>query len=86
MNVQTYRTLPHEVKRQVDAIDMESLWMVRFYEKAGFVRLPRGHTYSGKSGKRYSENDGMIAPVSSIEKFQRIITSEKLFDIGRGNW
>ncbi len=66
--------------------DVSKDWMIRFYEKAGFVRLKRGHTYTGKSGKRYTDTDGMIAPVCSIEKFQRIATSEKVLDIGRGNW
>lgn len=66
--------------------DISKDWMVRFYQKAGFIRLKQGHTYTGKSGKRYTEFDGMIAPVCSIEKFQRVITSEKVLDIGRGNW
>lgn len=66
--------------------NVEKEWMVRFYKKAGFVRLMRGHTYTGKSGKRYTEFDGMIAPVCSAEKFQRISMIKKPFDIGRGNW
>lgn len=66
--------------------DVTKEWMVRFYQKAGFVRLKQGHTYIGKSGKRYTEFDGMVAPIRSIEKFQRVITSEKVLDIGRGNW
>lgn len=66
--------------------DVSKDWMVGFYEKAGFVRIKQGHTYTGKSGKRYTETDGMFAPVTSIEKFQRIISSDKVLDIGRGNW
>ncbi|OGG29194.1 hypothetical protein A2973_03625 [Candidatus Gottesmanbacteria bacterium RIFCSPLOWO2_01_FULL_49_10] len=66
--------------------DMTKEWMVKFYEKAGFIRIKRGHTYAGKSGKRYRETDGMIAPVRSVEKFQHIAASEKVLDIGRGNW
>ena len=66
--------------------DVMKEWMVTFYEKAGFIRLKHGHTYTGKSGKRYTDTDGMLAPVSSIKKFQRIATSEKVLDIGRGNW
>ncbi|MEK7141474.1 MAG: GNAT family N-acetyltransferase [Patescibacteria group bacterium] len=66
--------------------EIEKEWMVAFYEKAGFVRLTRGHTYTGKSGKRYTEFDGMIAPVCTRETFQRIIASKKVLDIGRGNW
>lgn len=66
--------------------DVSKDWMVRFYQKAGFVRLKQGHTYTGKSGKRYTEFDGMVAPVCSTEKFHRIIMSEKALSIGRGNW
>lgn len=66
--------------------DVTKEWMVRFYQKAGFIRIKQGHTYTGKSGKRYTDTDGMIAPVCSMEKFQRIATSEKILDIGRGNW
>ncbi len=66
--------------------DVSKDWMVRFYEKAGFIRIQHGHTYTGKSGKRYTEFDGMVAPVCSTEKFQRIIMGEKALDIGRGNW
>ncbi len=61
-------------------------WMVQFYEKVGFVRLVRGHTYTGKSGKRYTEFDGMIAPVCLSELFQRVSMIKRTFDIGRGNW
>lgn len=66
--------------------DVSKDWMVGFYEKAGFVRLTHGHIYTGKSGKRYTETDGMLAPVCSTEKFHRIATSENVLDIGRGNW
>ncbi|MBI5620954.1 GNAT family N-acetyltransferase [Candidatus Gottesmanbacteria bacterium] len=66
--------------------EVEKEWMVAFYEKAGFVRLTHGHTYTGKSGKRYTEFDGMITPVCTRELFQRIVESNHVFDIGRGNW
>ncbi|MEK7544224.1 MAG: GNAT family N-acetyltransferase [Patescibacteria group bacterium] len=66
--------------------DVTKEWMVNFYQKFGFVRLVHGHTYTGKSGKRYTEFDGMIAPVCSKQLFQRIGMIKKPFDIGRGNW
>lgn len=66
--------------------DLKNNWLVNFYARVGFVPLRRSHTYTGKSGKRYTDMDGMIAPVCSVEKFQRIITSKKALDIGRGNW
>jgi len=40
----------------------------------------------GKSGKRYTEQDAMIAPVCSPEKFKAILSDSKPFDIGQGNW
>jgi len=61
-------------------------WMVRFYEKAGFVCLVPGHTYTGRSGKRYTEYDGMIAPVCSRGVFSHITMMKRPLDIGRGNW
>lgn len=58
----------------------------RLYEKAGFKFLNKPHTYTGKSDKRYSEKDGMLAPVNSKEVFKQIIKDKKPFDIGKGNW
>lgn len=66
--------------------DMKREWMAVFYEKAGFIRLAHGHTYTGKSGARYTEFDGMIAPVCSEELFQRMSMIKYSLDIGRGNW
>jgi len=56
------------------------------YTPVGFVALNRPHTFLGKSGKRYTEHDAMIAPVNSPEKFKAVLTDNKPFDIGRGNW
>ncbi len=66
--------------------DVTKEWMVGFYEKVGFVRLKYGHIYIGKSATRYTEFDGMIAPICSADFFQRIMKSEKVLNIGRGNW
>lgn len=56
------------------------------YAKVGFVPLKKQHTYTGKSGKRYSDTDGMIAPVCSPKMVGKIINSMESFDIGEGNW
>ena len=56
------------------------------YGKVGFVPLGRPHTYLGASGKRYTDNDGMIAPVNSPAIFEAVLTAREPFDIGRGNW
>lgn len=58
----------------------------RLYGQVGFVPLGRTHTYLGASGKRYTDDDGMIAPVNSPELFAAILADGKPFDIGRGNW
>lgn len=56
------------------------------YRQIGFVPLGRAHTYLGASGKRYTDDDGMIAPVNSPDLFAAILADEAPFDIGRGNW
>lgn len=56
------------------------------YAKVSFVPLNRAHTFLGRSGKRYTEHDAMIAPVDSSEKFQAVLTDNKPFYIGVGNW
>jgi GNAT superfamily N-acetyltransferase len=55
------------------------------YGKAGFVPI-RAYTYLGKSGKRYTENNGMIAPVKSRNKFLLILKGKEILDLGTGNW
>lgn len=66
--------------------DIHNPGMVRLYGQVGFVILNKPHTYLGKSGKRYTDTDGMIAPVSSQEVFMEIMRDKEPFDIGRGNW
>lgn len=56
------------------------------YRKVGFVPLGRPHTYLGASGKRYTDDDGMIAPVNSPAIFEAVLAAQEPFDIGRGNW
>lgn len=56
------------------------------YGKVGFVPLGRPHTYLGASGKRYTDTDGMIAPVNSPAIFEAVLAAQEPFDIGRGNW
>lgn len=66
--------------------DPRNKWLVDFYASVGFVPLRRPHTYLGVSGKRYSDTDGMVAPVCSMEKFNLVKKSRTQLDIGRGNW
>lgn len=59
---------------------------IKLYGRVGFVSLKNSHTYLGKSGKRYRDHDGFIAPVCSQEVFQQVLEDTKPFDIGKGNW
>lgn len=65
---------------------IEKPWMVKFYGKVGFILLGRPHTYLGKSGKRYTDHDAMIAPVNSKEIFKFVLLQQSNFDIEVGNW
>lgn len=58
----------------------------KLYRPFGFRHLTQGHTYLGKSGKRYTEYDGMLAMVSSWEIFSQLMLSDTPIDIGVGNW
>ena len=60
--------------------------MVRLYGQSGFVPLRRPHTYFGKSGRLYEDNDAMIAPICSPAVFNEVLTSSEPFHIGTGNW
>lgn len=66
--------------------DIKNESLQRLYEKNGFVLLKKPHTYLGKSGKRYTEEDGMLAPVNSLKLFKYILETKEGFDIGIGNW
>jgi predicted N-acetyltransferase YhbS len=60
--------------------------LTELYSQAGFVRLNHGHTFLGASGRRYVDQDGMIAPVLSQKLFEAIMVQPEPFDIGQGNW
>lgn len=60
--------------------------LTELYGHAGFVRLTYGQTYLGASGRRYVDQDGMIAPVLSQKFFEAIMVQPEPFDIGQGNW
>lgn len=60
--------------------------MIKLYSQFGFVTLDRSHVYLGKSGKKYEDNDAMIAPINSVEIFQEVKEDLKPFNIGTGNW
>lgn len=66
--------------------DVDKLHLDKLYGKFGFRRLNRPYFYVGKSGQEYFEEDGMIAPVNSLDKFTEIMESSEKFGIGHGNW
>jgi predicted acetyltransferase len=66
--------------------DIYTLKSLEFYEQFGFRRLLQKHMYVGKSGTRYTDLDGMIAPVGSKKLFEKIIAAATPFEIGVGNW
>jgi ribosomal protein S18 acetylase RimI-like enzyme len=66
--------------------DAFSLKALEFYEKFKFRRLLQKHTYLGRSGKRYIDTDGLLAPVGSTKLFKQILAAAAPFDIGVGNW
>ncbi|MGN6673948.1 MAG: GNAT family N-acetyltransferase [Thermomicrobiales bacterium] len=66
--------------------DVESEWAQRLYGRAGFVPIGRPYTFRGKSGKRYTDHDGMIAPLASPQIFQQVLADTAPLDLGAGNW
>ncbi len=60
--------------------------MIGLYGKVGFVPLEKPFTYIGQLGTRYTEHNGMLAPVNSRDIFNRIINGKEILDIGLGAW
>jgi len=61
-------------------------FLVTWYEKFGFALMSKTITYLGESGKRYSDNRGMLAPIKSEEIFSQIQNNKEILNIGNGNW
>lgn len=66
--------------------DINDPAMVKLYTGVGFVHLNKPYTYVGRSGKRYAETDGMVAPLQSKEKFDLILNGKEPLDLDTGNW
>lgn len=60
--------------------------IVRLYGQVGFVPLGRPYTYDGRSGRKYTDDDAMVAPVGSTEVFDEVMHSGETLHLGRGNW
>lgn len=61
-------------------------FLVRFYEKYGFTKMDKPYTYLSRSGKKYTEQDGMLAPIKSKQAYDKIMQSSEPLDLGLGNW
>lgn len=66
---------------QIDRISLR-----RFYQKFNFTLLKKEHSFTGRSGKKYYEINGMIAPLSTDKFFKEIKKDSQSFYIGKGNW
>jgi predicted N-acetyltransferase YhbS len=66
--------------------DIHNPSMVKLYARVGFGPLNKPYTYLGRSGKRYTETDGIIAPLQSNEKFGLIMNGKDILDLDTGNW
>ncbi len=56
------------------------------YTRLGFVPLGRPYKATGASGKIYTDNDGLIAPVNSQEIFNQVLQDSQIFDLQGQNW
>ena len=66
--------------------DLADERLTRLYGRFGFVPLDRPYSYVGKSGHLYVNDDGMIAPVLSEDKFRLLTDSTPVLHIGKGNF
>ncbi len=57
-----------------------------FYAKYGFKKMDQPYAYISRSGKRYSEENGMIAAVCDPTITKKIHCDNLQLDLGQGNW
>ena len=69
-------------KCDIAFLDTDIPKLKKLFGKFGFVQLEHGYTFIGKSGKTHTEEDGMIAPVTSVEKFKIVLHGKQPLDIG----
>jgi predicted N-acetyltransferase YhbS len=56
------------------------------YESIGFVHLGKPHTYLGRDGSRYLNDNGMVMALTSEEDLRLVMNGAAPLDIGVGNW
>jgi predicted acetyltransferase len=56
------------------------------YSKVGFVPLGKPYYFYAKNGDEKAVDSGMIAPVSSIQVFQQVLSATEKIHIGHSNF
>lgn len=75
----------HENNCDIAFLNTDIEILGHIFEKIGYKVYPREYFYIGKSGKQYSDNNAMLAPVNSREIFDVIMDSDMNLDIGESN-
>jgi predicted acetyltransferase len=60
--------------------------LVNFYEKFGFQLLGKDYVCTGRSGREYSFDDGMIASINDHQLYTKILNSPSQLNLRGGNW
>lgn len=66
--------------------DVTNPHRLKLYHDAGFHLLEHAYTFQGKSGQRYEDIDGMLAPLIDPEMSSLILEGQVKLDLGMGNW
>ena len=66
-------------------VDLEEP-MYGFYEKLGFKMMEREISFTDIHGKRIYENGSMFIPINSMDIYNHIMNSRKIFHYGNGYW
>ena len=59
---------------------------LKLYGAYGFKVLNREYSFMSKSGKICTGKSAMIAPINSSKKYDLIVNSNKILNIGAGEW
>jgi len=68
------------------SIDLSKSWTDKLYKKVGFVHLPGKFSWKNIHGDIKESKGGMIAPIGSKEKFEKVLKGKNVFYVGEGYW
>jgi len=68
------------------SIDLSKPWTDKLHKKFGFVHLPRKFSWKNIHGDIKESKGGMIAPIGSKEKFEKVLKGKNVFYVGKGYW